>query len=63
MSLMMSDDGEIEHPVDALDTMRERFLMHGTRSFFNWVLRLRAYGKRIRNSITSLGFIYWSDNH
>jgi hypothetical protein len=62
-SVMMSEDGEIEHPADALDAMRERFLMHGTRSPFNWVLRLRAYGKRIRNSTTSLGFIYWSDDH
>ncbi|KAH3955985.1 hypothetical protein HBI26_254390 [Parastagonospora nodorum] len=63
MSVTMSKDGEIEHPADVLDEMRERFLMHGTRSPFNWVLRLRAYGKRIRNSTTSLGYIYWSDDH
>jgi hypothetical protein len=37
--------------------------MHGTRSPFNWVLRLRAYDKRIWNSTTSLGYIYWSDHH
>jgi hypothetical protein len=35
---MMSEDGEIEHPADALEDMRESFLMHGTRSPFNWVL-------------------------
>lgn len=58
VSVMMSEDGEIEHPADALDEIRESFLMHGTRSPFNWVLRLRAYGKRIRNSTTSLGYIY-----
>ena len=58
MSVMMSDNGEIKHPADALDTMRERFLMHGTQAPFNWVLRLRAYGERIQNSTTSLGFIY-----
>jgi hypothetical protein len=63
MSVMMSEDGEIEHPADALDDMRESFLMHGTRSPFNWLLRLRAYGKRVRNSTTSLGFVYWSDDH
>jgi hypothetical protein len=63
MSVVMSEDGEIEHPADVLDEMRERFLMHGTRSPFNWVLRLRAYGKRIRNSTTSLGYIYWFDDH
>jgi hypothetical protein len=54
MSVVMSEDGEIEHPADVLDEMRERFLMHGTRSLFNWVLRLRAYSKRIRNCTTSL---------
>ena len=59
---MMAEDGEIEHPADVLDEMRERLLTHGARSPFNWVLRLRAYGKRIR-STTSLGYVYWSDDH
>lgn len=63
MSVMMAEDGLIEHPADVLDEMRERFLIHGSRSPFNWVLRLRAYGKKIRNSSTSLGYIYWSDDH
>lgn len=63
MSVMMAEDGKIEHPADALDEMRERFMIHGSRSPFNWVLRLRAYGKKIRNSSTSLGYIYWSDDH
>lgn len=62
MSVMMAEDGKIEHPADALDEMRERFIIYGSRSPFNWVLRLRAYGKKIRNSSTSLGYIYWSDD-
>jgi hypothetical protein len=35
MSVMMLEDREIEHPANALDTMRERFLMHSTWSPFN----------------------------
>lgn len=62
MLVMMSEYGDIEHPADVLAVMRERFLMHGTRSPFHWVLRLRAYGKRVRNRTTSLGYIYWSDD-
>ena len=27
------------------------------------MLRLRAYGKTIRNSTISLGYIYWSQDH
>jgi hypothetical protein len=63
MSVLMAEEGQIEHPSDVLDEMRERFMIHGSRSPFNWVLRLRAYGKRIRNSSTSLCYIYWSDDH
>jgi hypothetical protein len=63
MAVMMAEDGEIEHPADVLDEMRERFMIHGSRSPFNWVLRLRAYGKKIRNSSTSLGYIYWPKDH
>jgi hypothetical protein len=35
MLVVMSKDGEIEHPADVLDKMRERFLMYGTLSLFN----------------------------
>lgn len=63
MSVLMAEEGQVEHPSDVLDEMRERFMIHGSRSPFNWVLRLRAYGKKIRNSSTSLGYIYWSDDH
>ncbi|KAE8549021.1 hypothetical protein EYB25_007536 [Talaromyces marneffei] len=42
--------------------MRERFLVHGTRSPFAWITRLRTYGKKIQNTTTSLGYIYWSED-
>jgi len=62
-AVLAVEDGTCDDPGDRLDEMRERFLMHGSRSPFNWVLRLRAYGKKIRNSTTSLGYIHWSDDN
>jgi hypothetical protein len=62
-SVRGAETGEVEHPGDLLDDMRDRFLLHGTHSPFNWALRLRAYGKKIRNSTTSLGYIYWSEDN
>lgn len=54
--------GAVSHPADALDEMRERFLLYGVRAPFGWITRLRTYGKKIQNSTTSLGYIYWSDD-
>ncbi|GFF61387.1 conserved hypothetical protein, partial [Aspergillus udagawae] len=54
--------GAVSHPADALDNMRERFLLYGVRAPFSWITRLRTYGKKIQNSTTSLGYIYWSDD-
>jgi hypothetical protein len=50
--------GAVSHPVDALDEMRECFLLYGVRAPFGWITRLRTYGKKIQNSTTSLGYIY-----
>ena len=61
-SVLAADEGEVEYPADLLDEMRERFIIHGSRSPFNWALRLRAYGKKVRNSTTSLGYIQWSED-
>ncbi|OOO04500.1 hypothetical protein AFCA_000004 [Aspergillus flavus] len=58
----MADHGEVGHPADALDEMRERFLLYGVRAPFGWITRLRTYGKKIQNTTTSLGYIYWSDD-
>jgi TATA-binding protein-associated factor Taf7 len=54
--------GVVSHPADALDEMRECFLLYGVRAPFGWITRLRTYGKKIQNSTTSLGYIYWSDD-
>jgi hypothetical protein len=53
-----AEAGEVSHPADALDKMRERFLIYGVRAPFGWITRLRTYGKKIQNSTTSLGYIY-----
>ncbi|EDN09165.1 predicted protein [Histoplasma mississippiense (nom. inval.)] len=51
----MAEDGQVEHPADALDAMRERFLLPGVAAPFGWVTRLRTFGKRVQNTTTSLG--------
>ena len=42
--------------------MRDRFLIHGSRSPFAWATRLRMYGRKVRDSTTCLGYISWSDD-
>ncbi|KAA8646653.1 uncharacterized protein ATNIH1004_005328 [Aspergillus tanneri] len=61
-AVQMADDGTVAHPADALDAMRERFLLHGVCAPFAWITRLRTYGKKVQNTTTSQGYIYWSDD-
>ena len=51
-----------QHPSYYLDDMRERFMLHGSRSPFSWASRLRAYAKKVRDSSTCLGYISWTDD-
>jgi hypothetical protein len=53
-----AEAGRVSHAADALDEMRERFLLFRVRAPFSWITRLRTYGKRIQNSTTSMGYIY-----
>lgn len=62
-SVLAMEQGEIEYPADMLDEMKERFMMVGTPTPFSWALRLRVYGKKIRNSTTCLGVIRWSEDN
>lgn len=59
----LAEDGQAEHPGNALDEMRERFLVYRVRAPFGWITRLRTYGKKIQNTSTSLGYLVWSDDH
>jgi hypothetical protein len=61
-AVQLAEAGQVSHPADASDEMWERFLMFGVRAPFGWITRLRAYGKKIQNSTTSMGYIYWSDD-
>jgi hypothetical protein len=59
-SVSAADANEVEHPSDLLHEMRERFMMRGSRTAFDWVSRLRAYAKKVVSNTTSLGYITWS---
>jgi hypothetical protein len=61
-AIRAADASDAAQPADLLDDIRERFMIYGTRSPFNWASRLRMYGKRIRDSSTCLGYISWSDD-
>jgi hypothetical protein len=57
-----AEDGEVEHPSDMLDEMRERFMVRGSRTAFDWACRLRSYAKKVVSNTTSLGYITWSED-
>ncbi|KAG2000762.1 hypothetical protein GB937_010862 [Aspergillus fischeri] len=61
-AVRLAEEGQVTHPADALDEMREQFLLYGVRAPFSWITQLRTYGKKIQNTTTSLGYIYWSDD-
>jgi hypothetical protein len=61
-AVMAAEEGEVEHPSDFLDEMRDRFMVRGSRSAFDWACRLRAYAKKIVDNTTSIGYISWSED-
>jgi hypothetical protein len=61
-SVVAAEEGEVEHPSDMLDEMRERFMVRGSRTAFDWACRLRAYAKKVVSNTTSLGYIAWSED-
>ena len=61
-AVLAVEEGDADDPCDLLDSMRDRFLIHGSRSPFSWAQRLRTYGKRVRDSTTTLGYVMWSDD-
>jgi hypothetical protein len=54
-SVVAAEEGEIEHPSYMLDEMRERFMVRGSRTAFDWACRLRSYAKKVVSNTTSLG--------
>jgi hypothetical protein len=57
-----ADAGEVKHLSDLLDEMRERFMMRGSRTAFDWACRLRAYAKKVVSNTTSFSYITWSED-
>jgi hypothetical protein len=49
--------GPAEEPFSVVDELREHFMTTSSCTPFSWAVQLRSYGKRIRDSITSLGYI------
>jgi hypothetical protein len=61
--VVAAEHGETEHPAEMIEDMQGRFMVYGSRSAINWAQKLRVYGKKIRDSTTSLGYIIWSDDN
>jgi len=54
---------EADFPAYALEEMQDRFIIKDSRSPISWSLKLRAYGKAVKDNTTSLGYIMWSDDN
>jgi hypothetical protein len=61
-AVVAADLGEAEFPGELLDEMQDRFMVSSSRSPMHWALKLRTFGRKIRDQITSLGYINWSDD-
>jgi hypothetical protein len=61
-AVLAVDEDEVDHASEILDVIQDRFMVYGTRSPMNWALKLRAYGKKIQDTTTALGYIVWSDD-
>lgn len=61
-TVLAVEKDEVDHPADILDVMQDRFMVFGTRSPMNWAHKLRAYGKKVSDNTTALGFITWLDD-
>jgi hypothetical protein len=55
--VVAAEHGETEHPAEMIEDMQCRFMVYGSGSAINWAQKLRVYGKKIRDSTTSLGYI------
>ncbi len=56
------ESGMVENALDPLDDMRERFMTINNCTPFSWAVSIRSYGKKVRDSVTSLGYIQWSED-
>lgn len=61
-AVLAVEEDEVDYPSELLDVMQARFMAFDTRSPMNWVLKIRAYGKKVQDSSTVLGNMIWSDD-
>lgn len=61
-AVMAVEDGHAEYPSTMIGEMRERFMVRGSRSAFDWAYRLRSYAKKMLSNTTSVGYIIWSED-
>ena len=62
-ALLAVERDEADYPAHALEAMQRRFIVEGTRSPMCWARKIRAYGKAIKDTTTSVGHIAWSDDN
>ena len=61
-SVVAAEEGKVEYPSYMLDEMRERFMVRGSQTAFDWACRLRTYAKKVVSNTTSLSYIAWSED-
>jgi hypothetical protein len=49
-------------PNEMVAELQDRFMVYGSDTPMNWILNLRAYGKKERDNTTTAGHIVWSDD-
>jgi hypothetical protein len=62
-ALLAVELDEADVSAHALEEMQDRFMTKDARSPISWSLKLRAYGKAVKDNTTSLGYIMWSDDN
>lgn len=61
-AVLLAESGDCTDPIEPLDEMRERFMTVDNCSPISWCISLRSFGKKIRDSITSIGYVQWSED-
>lgn len=54
--------GRVIFPNELVAELQDRFMVFGSDTPMNWILNLRAYGKKERDNTTTTGHIMWSDD-
>ena len=55
--VVAAEEGKVEYLLDMLDKIRERFMVRGSRTAFDWACCLRLYAKKVVSNTMSLGYI------